>query len=202
MFSCILLPGAAHACRALHAVPSPQGAVNGYVPTPKVTTTARALVASTHASAVPLDPTTAVLAKRLKDVLDCLHANNGTQLTPLDILQRTQHNLAADHELLRALHAHTRVVYEGGPSSAASAAAAAAAPPPTAPAGWYTYRPEIEGVRDKVSLLNYVRDLKGRAAMLSTLKATYLKAEADLQALKAEGKVFIIGHPEPGLVRG
>ncbi|GFH23193.1 uncharacterized protein HaLaN_20772 [Haematococcus lacustris] len=67
------------------------------------------------------------------------------------------------------------------------------------PAYWFTYRPEIEGVHDKISLLNYVRDLKGRAALADLLRKCYLTAGDDLQALKREGKIFIIGHVEPEL---
>lgn len=129
--------------------------------------------------------------------MDCLHTNNGSQLTPTDILQKTGHNLANDLELLKELHTRARVTWEGAPPAGAPPSSAA----PTAPAAWYTYRPEIEGVKDKVTLLNYVRDLHGRAALANTLRNTYLQASQDLLALKAENKIFIIGHPEPEKVQ-
>uniref|UniRef100_A0A7S0R2K2 Transcription initiation factor IIE subunit beta n=1 Tax=Chlamydomonas leiostraca TaxID=1034604 RepID=A0A7S0R2K2_9CHLO len=170
-----------------------KGSVNGFVPAPKQDTAANRLRASTAASAAPLDPTTAPLGKRVKDVMDCLHANNGTQLTPAELLQKTGHNLASDMELLRELHTRSRVTWEGAPPAGAPPSGAV----PAAPAAWYAYRPEIEGVRDKVTLLNYVRDLHGRAALASTLRNTYLAAQQDLLALRDERKIFIIGHPEP-----
>ena len=36
----------------------------------------------------------------------------------------------------------------------------------------YSYRPEIEGVHDKTSLVNYIRDLRGRPAFVEVSAET------------------------------
>ncbi len=155
------------------------------------------LMSSMNYSAPVYDPATAPLLKRLKDVLDALLARNGSQVLPAELLQATRLNLATDAALLREVHRHERITWDGAPRTPE---AKAAAPPPAAPAKWYAYLPEIAGIRDKVGLLNYVRD-KGPAVLADQLRRCYLKAPDDLAELKSEGKVFIVGHTDPEKVR-
>ena len=125
------------------------------------------------------------------------HTHTVTHTPPLANTQVKQHcglDLATDPELLREVHTHPRITYEG--------ARWAGATPPTQVAAWYAYKPEIEGVYDRITMLNYVRDLKGRAALADSLRKCYMAAADDLLSLQKDNKVFIIGHPEPGMVRG
>ncbi|KAF5838220.1 hypothetical protein DUNSADRAFT_3200 [Dunaliella salina] len=162
-----------------------KGHVNGFAPAPKPKPSTTAGVLQAHQNSVSsVSPTSAPLAKRLKDVLDTLLQKVGENLTPEEVLQLSGHNLRADAELLREVQKHPRI--KTGPGASAGRAAE-----------WYAYRPEIEGVHDKTSLVNYVRDLRGRPVMMEVLKKSYGRASEDLQQLRDEGKVLIIGNPDP-----
>ncbi len=147
-------------------------------------------------SAQAPDPTTAALAKRLKDILDCLYQYNGSELTPAQLRDLTKLDLNSDAALLREVSRHPRITYQGAPAVPPPSSA----PAPAAPARWYSYKPEIQGVRDKQGILTYLRDNKGPAVLLDLLKHCYLKAADDLTALKNEGQIYILGHPEAGKV--
>ncbi|KAL6762363.1 hypothetical protein V8C86DRAFT_2520730 [Haematococcus lacustris] len=173
-----------------------KGNTSGFVAAARPATTANILAAS-HATGSQPDPSKAPLGKRVKDILDALLKHNGTRLTAAQLQQDTGHNLADDLELLREAQRHPRIAMGRLNSSASGGASSNGSS--DSPAYWFTYRPEIEGVHDKISLLNYVCDLKGRAALADLLRKCYLTAGDDLQALKREGKIFIIGHVEPEL---
>jgi len=81
----------AYTCATTHTAcaPAVQGQANGFVPAPKPkpSTTSAVLLANQNSTA-PADPTSAPLAKRLKDVLDALLQSVGEQLTPEDVVAR------------------------------------------------------------------------------------------------------------------
>jgi hypothetical protein len=86
----------------------------------------------------------------------------------IQIQQACGQDLSVDQQLVQELHKHPRVRH--GPVS-----------PPGAAAEWYSYRPEIEGINDKVALLNYVRDARGRPVLAEALRKCYAGAAEDLQ---------------------
>ena len=73
-----------------------QGNASGFTPATRPATTANLLAAASAPGAAPLDPASAPLGKRVKDVLDALLAHTGLKLTVAQVgAAALQHGLSA-----------------------------------------------------------------------------------------------------------
>jgi len=137
-----------------------------------------AAATATTAQEPPVKP--APIGKRLKDVQDFLRANLGDTFSAAEILKETGHDLTKDDDLLERLHAAPLVAVEdlGGGSALR-----------------LRYQPKNAHVRDRASVLNFVRD-HPLGVWRCEVDDCYKGVLEDLSALQAEGKLHSIPDPE------
>ncbi|KAG1657192.1 hypothetical protein FOA52_003606 [Chlamydomonas sp. UWO 241] len=136
--------------------------------------------AALHAQAV-LSPPRIPLGKRMKDVQDHLRANLGESFGVADILEATGFDISKDEELLARLRIAPVVSVDEDVSDAGATR--------------LIYRPKHGHVRDRASLLNFVRD-HPHGVWRDEVEDCYRGVTDDLDSLQQDRKVFVIVDPD------
>ncbi|GAX83995.1 hypothetical protein CEUSTIGMA_g11420.t1 [Chlamydomonas eustigma] len=180
-----------------------KGSHNGY--TTAVTTQAPAAAVSTKSSVPPVSiriSTTAVasaasavsksgvqavrgtapISMRLKMVQDYLREHVGEWLSAAEILSGTGQDLAADDVLLQRLKAAPFARIQDDDEKQISTLR-------------IKYRPHNEGIRDKPTLLNFIRE-HPNGTYREYIEDSYKGVLEDLNVLQSEQRIFVINNPE------